>query len=174
VIDFDHHCVWIGTCVGRGNYRYFLSLVSCIVLLSLHIIISSSLSLHFQRLSNQLDPKYGILNAFFGGPRALNWILILFCTFQGGLQGLLLAHHYRLIYWNVTHYEFVKDESHANQNYTSLMRNQSCCKSLSSAWCPSSKNTRTAMSNSLIIASQTPPEDFNDEEPTPIVSFKVP
>jgi hypothetical protein len=71
--------------VGRGNYRYFLSFVTCIVLLSLHVIISSSLSLHFQRVANQLDPKVGTLNALFGGPRAVNWILILFCTFQGGL-----------------------------------------------------------------------------------------
>ena len=170
VIDFDHHCVWLGTCIGRGNYRYFLSFVTSIVLLSLHVIISCSLNLHFQRLANEKDPKLGILNAFFGGPRVINWILILFTTFQGGLQSVLLTHHCRLIYWSVTHYEFVKDGSHARQNYSSLMREQNCCKSLCSAWCTSKK---TAMSNSLIIASRSPAEDFDEDETEPVETIKV-
>ena len=35
VSEFDHHCVWLGTCVGKNNYPFFLSFVlslNCLIL----------------------------------------------------------------------------------------------------------------------------------------------
>jgi hypothetical protein len=30
VDNFDHHCKWLNTCIGRHNYRYFLTVVASV------------------------------------------------------------------------------------------------------------------------------------------------
>lgn len=37
VLKFDHHCVWLGTCVGKRNYYQFYSFVFHLTCLILHI-----------------------------------------------------------------------------------------------------------------------------------------
>ena len=41
VEKFDHHCPWIGTCVGKGNYRYFFLFIFICNILTLTVLVSS-------------------------------------------------------------------------------------------------------------------------------------
>ncbi len=39
VVGFDHHCLWLGTCVGGAHYIDFLLYVTCLLVALLILIV---------------------------------------------------------------------------------------------------------------------------------------
>ncbi|KAJ7948151.1 S-acyltransferase [Quillaja saponaria] len=99
VEKFDHHCPWIGQCVGLRNYRFYLSFVMLALVFFVYIFSFSCWRVR-QRMF-----KYGtgILGMFRICPETLALISVSFAGI-GFLGGLSIYHVY-LIATNQTAYE---------------------------------------------------------------------
>lgn len=78
VEGFDHHCPWIGACIGKRNYRFFFFFI-----LSLSVYILSSLGICLEQLS-----KSPVSSRMFGLTLALSLYSLPFLAFLVGLMGL--------------------------------------------------------------------------------------
>lgn len=96
---FDHHCPWVGQCIGRRNYRFFFMFISSTTFLCLYVFGFCWVNLLL------ISRRYGVSFGHAVAESPVSGCLIVYTFVTAWFVGGLTAFHSYLVCTNQTTYE---------------------------------------------------------------------
>ena len=107
VENFDHHCPWLGNCIGKNNYFYFfIFLIFCNIFVLSNLFISIGLVIYRGKFSKKKALKDKFVEIFKKEYYPL--ILAVFSFGNCGFVTILFCYHLYFISKNMTTYANIK------------------------------------------------------------------
>ena len=118
---FDHHCLWVGNCIGKLNYRKFILFILSMNFLNIYVLCISFYAIYIC-IDNLLNKKNG---GYFVKNNYVNLIIsILIFLYSFGMTFLILKlfiYHLKIIVMGISTYEHIKETYKLKEYFDNLL-----------------------------------------------------